>query len=83
MAFQYLKEGHKMEEDRLLSRVSGERTTENGSKLNERRFWLAIRRKFFAVRVVRCWKRLLKEVVEAQPLEAFKARLGRALSNLV
>lgn len=42
-----------MEGDRLLSRACGDRTRENGSKINERRFQLAIRKKFFAVRVVR------------------------------
>jgi len=71
-----------MEVNRLLSRVCGNRTRENAFKLNER-FRLPMRKKFFAVRVVRCWKRLPREVVEAQSLEALKVRLGRALSNLV
>ncbi|KFU90709.1 hypothetical protein M959_14707, partial [Chaetura pelagica] len=55
----------------------------NGSKLEEGRFRLDIRRKFFSVRVGRQWKRLPREVVEAPSLEAFKARLDEALSNLV
>ncbi|KFZ55824.1 hypothetical protein N321_13969, partial [Antrostomus carolinensis] len=42
-----------------------------------------IRKKFFAVRVVRHWNRLPKEVVDAPSLEVFVARLDEALSNLV
>ena len=55
----------------------------NGFKLEEGRFRLDIRKKFFTVRVVRQWNSLPSEVVVASSLEAFKARLDGALSNLV
>ena len=55
----------------------------NGFKLEEGRFRLGIRKKFFAMRVVRHWNRLPSEVVDAPSMEAFKARLDGALSNLV
>ena len=42
-----------------------------------------MRRKLFTRRVVTRWNRLPKEVVDAPSLEAFKARLDGALSNLV
>ena len=53
------------------------------SKLQKGIFRLDISNKFFTVRVVRRWNRLPSEVVDAPSLEAFKARLDGALSNLV
>ncbi|KFP57492.1 hypothetical protein N323_07382, partial [Cathartes aura] len=55
----------------------------NGFKLKKGRFTSDIRKKFFTIRVVRHWNRLPREVVDAPSLEAFKARLDGALSNLV
>ncbi|KFQ29194.1 hypothetical protein N332_04037, partial [Mesitornis unicolor] len=55
----------------------------NGFKMEEGRFRLGIRKKFFTVRVVRHWHRLPREAVDAPSLEVFKARLDRALSSLV
>ena len=83
VAFQYLKGVHKQEGERLFMRVDSNRTRENGLKLRQGRFRLDIRRKFFTQRVVMHRNRLPKEVVDAPPLEAFKARLDVALGSLV
>ena len=52
-------------------------------KQKEGRFRLDIRKKFFTVRVVRHWHRLPSQAVDVPSLEAFKARLDGAASNLV
>ena len=67
----------------LYTRACSDRTRGNGIKLTEGRFRLDTRKKFFPVRVVRHWDRLPREAVDAPSLAVFKARLDRALSNLV
>jgi len=59
------------------------RTRGNGFKLKEGRLRSDIRKKFFTIRVARHWHRLPKEAVDVPSLEALKARLNGALSNLV
>ena len=41
------------------------------------------RGKFFTERMVRCWNRLPREVMDAPSLEVFKTRLEGALGSLV
>ena len=69
--------------ERLFRRAGSNRTRGNGFKLEEGKFRLDIRKKFFTVRVVRHWNRFPREAVDAPSLKAFKARLDWALSNLV
>jgi len=52
-------------------------------KLKSGRFRLAIKKKFFTMRMVRHWHMLPREAVAAPSLAVFKARLDGALSNLV
>ena len=67
----------------IISHRGSDKTRGNGFKLGKGRFRLDIRKKFFTVRVVRHWNRLPTEAVNAPSLEALKARLDGALSNLV
>ena len=82
-AFQYLKGAYKQEGSKLFERVDNSRTRGNGFKLKEGSYSLDVRGKFFTRRVVRCWHRLPREVVDALSLEVFKARLGAALGSLL
>ena len=51
--------------------------------MKEGRFVLDVRGKFFTKRVVRCWNRLPREVVDAPSLEVFNTRLDGALGSLI
>ena len=46
--------------------------------MREGRFTLDVRGKFFTMRVVRCWNRMPREIVDAPSLKVFKARLDAA-----
>ncbi|KFQ52667.1 hypothetical protein N333_04065, partial [Nestor notabilis] len=82
-AFLYLKGAYKDAGKGLFIRDSSGRTRGNGFKLKQTNFRLDIRKKFFTVRVVRHWNGLPKEVVNAPTLAVFKARLDRALGDIV
>ncbi|KFQ84023.1 hypothetical protein N337_06194, partial [Phoenicopterus ruber ruber] len=82
-AFQYLKRAYKKDGEKLFSRACCDRTRGNGFKLEEGRYRLDIRKKFFTMRVVKHWHRLPREVVDAPSLETFKVRLDEALGNLI
>uniref|UniRef100_A0A8B9MPB7 Neurotransmitter-gated ion-channel transmembrane domain-containing protein n=1 Tax=Accipiter nisus TaxID=211598 RepID=A0A8B9MPB7_9AVES len=78
-AFQYLKGACKKDGDRLYQHYSihySNRARRNGFKLKEGRFRLDIRKKFFTMRVVKYWNRLLREVVDAPSLETFKLKMS-------
>ena len=66
--------------EELFIKACTDRTRGNGFKLEEGRFRVDIRKKFFIVMVVTHWSR---EAVDAPSLEALMARLGGTLSNLV
>jgi len=67
----------------LFTRACSDRTSSNSCKLKEDRFRSDVRKKLFTMRVVRHWHRLPRQAVAAPSLEAFKARLDGALSNLI
>jgi len=82
-AFQYLKGACKKAGEGLLTRACKDRTRGSGFKLEKGRFRLDVRKKLFALRVARHWKRSSRKAVDAPSLAVFKARLDGALSNLV
>ncbi|PKU42937.1 rna-directed dna polymerase from mobile element jockey-like [Limosa lapponica baueri] len=82
-AYQYLKGAYRRVGEGLFTRKCSDRTRGNSFKLEEKRYRLDTRKKFFTVGVVRHWNRLPREFVDAPSLEVSKARLDGALSNLV
>ena len=77
-----LKRAYKRDEEGLSIRACRDRTRGNGFKLTESGLRLAMRKKFFPVRMVRPWHRLPREAVGAPSLEVSKASLEGALSSL-
>ena len=51
--------------------------------MREGKFSLNVRGKFFTMRVVKCWNRLLREAVDAPSLEVFKKRGDVVLKGIV
>ena len=74
-SLQYLKGAYKKAGEGFFRRACSDSTRGDGFKLEEGRFRLDIRRKFFTVGVMRHWNRLPRETVDAPSLEVFKARL--------
>jgi len=69
--------------ERLFTKTCSDRAMGNSLKLKEGRFTLDIGKIFFTMRVVRHWRRLIREVVDVPSLEVFKVRLEGALRNLI
>jgi len=55
----------------------------NGFKLKEGRFRLGVRNTLSTIRVLSHWNGLPREVVNVLSFETFRARLYRALSNMI
>lgn len=70
--FQCLKEAYREAGERRFFRNMGTNCIRNnGYKWKERKF--GITKKCLCLRVMRCWNRLSREVVDAPALEVFKA----------
>lgn len=83
MASQCLKGAFKQQEDTLFMWCDSDRIRGKGFEVEEGRFRLAIRRKFFMQRVVRLWPRLPGEATNALSLQAFKTMLDGDLGILI
>ena len=82
-AFQYLKGAYRDAGEGLFIRNCSDTTSGIGFKLKQGKFRLDIMRKIFTIRVVRHWNGFPEGVVNVPSLAVFKARLGRALGDMV
>ena len=83
MAYSFLMRGSERAGEDLFSLVTSDRTRGNGVKLQQGRFRLDIRKRFFTERAVAHWNRLPREVATAPSLSEFKRHLDCALSHMV
>jgi len=67
----------------LFFLVSSDRTHGNGSKLHQEKFRLENKKLFFTERVVKCWNRLPRDVINAPNLSVLKRYLDNALNNML
>ena len=77
--YSFLRRGSGEGGANFFSLVSSDRTCGNCSKLNQGRFRWDIRKHFFTERVVKCWNRIPREVVDASCLSVFKDIQAMAL----
>jgi len=84
-AYKYLMGGCQEDGARLFSVVPSDRTRSNGHrhKLQQRKFYLNMRKNFFTLRVLEHWNRLPRGAVESPSLEIFKTCLDKILCSLL
>ncbi|KAK4832330.1 hypothetical protein QYF61_021859 [Mycteria americana] len=81
--YSFLRRGSGEGAAELFALGSSDRTCGKGSKLQQGRFRLDIRKHFFTERVVKHWNRLPREVADAPSPSVLKRHLDNALNSML
>ncbi|RMC10050.1 hypothetical protein DUI87_12847 [Hirundo rustica rustica] len=81
--YNFLKGGYRQMGVDLFLQAATDRMRGHSLRLHQEKYRLAIRKKFFTERVIRCWNSLPGEVVESPSLDVFKKRLDVALNAMI
>jgi len=81
--FQYLQGSYKENRGSPLTRSHTKMTKGNRYNLQQERFHLKIRKKFFTTRTINQWNNLPRDVVESPLQDVFQTQLDRVLHHLI
>lgn len=69
--------------ERIQESATNDATWDNRCKLKFGRFTMDVRKKFLSRKVVQCWSRQHRDMVDSPSLEIFEIWLDKAIADLI